>query len=292
MIASMTGYGKGQATVGEVSLVVEIKSVNHRYGDVTVKCPRFLYPFENKVKKKVSGVLNRGKIDVFINQDMACERGLTPVLNRPAAASYMAVFEEMRSEYAVAGEIPLSLLASQKDVITVREGELDESVLEECLNAALGEALKAISAMREVEGAATLKDMEARFGQIVASLGCIEERAPQVALEWQAKLKARLEKLRTDFDYDPQRVAQEIAIFADRCDISEEITRFHSHIDQFRELLSSAEPVGRRMDFLVQELNREVNTMGSKSNDADLTRTVVAIKAELEKIREQVQNIE
>ncbi len=292
MIASMTGYGKGQATVGDISLVVEIKSVNHRYGDVTVKCPRFLYPFENKVKKKIGGVLKRGKIDVFINQDVAGERGLMPVLNRSVAASFMSVFEEMRAEYAVDGEIPLSLLACQKDVITVREGEVDESVLEECLNAALEGALQAISEMREVEGAATLKDMEARLGLIVESLAGIEERAPQVALEWQAKLETRLEKLRTDFDYDPQRVAQEIAIFADRCDISEEVTRFHSHIDQFRELFSASEPVGRRMDFLVQELNREVNTMGSKSNDAELTRTVVSIKAELEKIREQVQNIE
>ncbi|MEJ2202253.1 MAG: DUF1732 domain-containing protein, partial [Desulfuromonadaceae bacterium] len=168
----------------------------------------------------------------------------------------------------------------------------DESALLRCLERALGQALDATRKMRRQEGEATQLDMEARLLQLEKVLGDVESRAPRVSIEWRDKLALRLAKLQTDFEYDPQRVAQEIAIFADRCDISEEITRFRSHLEQFRGLFAQAEPVGRQMDFLVQELNREVNTMGSKSNDGDLTRMVVGMKAELEKIREQVQNIE
>ena len=292
MIASMTGYGKGQAEVEGIALSVEIKTVNHRYGDVTVKSPRFLFPYENDIKKRVGEVLKRGKIDVFISQDSASEKGMVPALNRPLAAAYVNIFEEMRSVFGLSGVVPVSLLAAQKDVITIREGELDESILQSCLEQALGRALEAVRLMRCAEGEATLVDMRARIDLLDQMLVGVELRAPQVASEWRDKLETRLAKLRKDFDYDPQRVAQEIAIFADRCDISEELTRFKSHLVQFRGLFLQAEPVGRQMDFLVQELNREVNTMGSKSNDAELTGVVVGMKAELEKIREQVQNIE
>ncbi|TFH52857.1 MAG: YicC family protein [Candidatus Zixiibacteriota bacterium] len=292
MIASMTGYGKGQAKVEGIALSVEIKTVNHRYGDVTVKSPRFLFPYENDIKKRVAEVLRRGKIDVFVSQDASSEKGMVPALNRPLAAAYVEVFEEMRDAFGLSGDIPVSLLATQKDVITIREGELDESALLECLQKALGQALDAVRQMRCAEGEATLIDMQTRIDLLEEMLCGVESRAPQVASEWREKLETRLAKLLKDFDYDPQRVAQEIAIFADRCDISEEITRFKSHLVQFRGLFVQSEGVGRQMDFLVQELNREVNTMGSKSNDADLTRVVVSMKAELEKIREQVQNIE
>ena len=292
MIASMTGYGKGQAEVEGISLSVEIKTVNHRYGDVTVKSPRFLFPYENDIKKRVVEVLKRGKIDVFISQDSSSEKGMVPALNRPLAAAYVNIFEEMRTVFGLSGVVPVSLLAAQKDVITIREGELDESTLQSCLEQALGRALEAVRQMRCAEGEATLRDMQIRLDLLEEMLVGIEARAPQVASEWRNKLETRLTKLQKDFEYDPQRVAQEIAIFADRCDITEEITRFKSHMVQFRGLFAQPESVGRQMDFLVQELNREINTMGSKSNDADLTRIVVSMKAELEKIREQVQNIE
>jgi len=292
MIASMTGYGKGQAEVDGLCLTVEIKTVNHRYGDVTVKSPRFLFAFENDIKKRVGEVLKRGKIDLFITQEAASERGLAPALNRPLAAAYVKVFEEMCETFGLGGELSLALLAAQKDVVTLREGDLDEAALRRCLESALGAALDAVMKMRRAEGEATLTDMDERLRLLEEMLAAVEKRAPQVPGEWLAKLEARLTKLNKDLDYDPQRLAQELAIFADRCDISEELTRFRSHLVQFRALFAQAEPVGRQMDFLVQELNREVNTMGSKSNDAELTRTVVAMKAELEKIREQVQNIE
>jgi uncharacterized protein (TIGR00255 family) len=292
MIASMTGYGKGQAEVDGLCLTVEIKTVNHRYGDVTVKSPRFLFAFENEIKKRVGEVLKRGKIDLFISQEAVSERGLAPALNRPLAAAYVQVFEEMRATFGLGGELSLAWLASQKDVVTLREGDLDEAALRQCLERALGTALDAVVKMRRAEGEATLADMAERLRLLEGMLAEVEARAPQVPGEWLAKLEARLAKLKNDLDLDPQRLGQELAIYADRCDISEELTRFKSHLVQFRALFSQDEAVGRQMDFLVQELNREVNTMGSKSNDAELTRKVVAMKAELEKIREQVQNIE
>jgi len=292
MINSMTGYGKGQGSSGDVALTVEIRSVNHRYSDVTIKAPRALMALEGEIKKKVGRRLKRGKIDIFINQEFAASAAAIPTLNEPLASAYVELFERIRTSFPVDGGIPLSLLAGQRDVIVLKEALPAEEAVKSCLDTALESALDNIEAMRVAEGEATRHDMEERLAGVRNMLLQVEIRAPQVPREWQTKISERLERLANDFEWDPQRVAQEIAVFADRCDISEEILRFKSHLKQFTALFDSAEPVGRQMDFLVQELNREVNTMGSKSNDAELTRLVVAIKSELEKIREQVQNVE
>jgi len=292
MLKSMTGYGNGQASSDAVALTVEIRSVNHRYSDVTVKAPRALMALESEVKKRVSARLARGKVDVFINQENSAGASVLPTVNRSLAAAYVELFEQMRTEYSVDSGIPLSLLVGQRDVIVMKESELALESISSPLFAAIVAALDALESMRRNEGDALSLDIGGRLAEVEGLLSRIEARAPQVPLEWQGRLTERLARLQKDFEYDAQRVAQEIALFADRSDISEEITRFHSHLKQFRNLLAAAEPVGRQMDFLVQELNREVNTMGSKSNDAEMTRLVVAIKAELEKIREQVQNVE
>lgn len=292
MLKSMTGYGKGQASSDAVSLTVEIRSVNHRYSDVSIKVPRALMALEGDMKKRVTARLARGKIDVFINQEYAAGSSALPTLNRPLAAAYVELFERMRTAFAIDSGISLALLASQKDVIVVKESELAIEEIASLVSTAIEGALDALEGMRLKEGEALWLDIAGRLVEVERLLSRIEERAPQVPLEWQGRLKERLGRLQRDFEYDPQRVAQEIALFADRSDISEEIVRFHSHLQQFHDLQGGAEPVGRQMDFLVQELNREINTMGSKSNDAEMTRLVVAIKAELEKIREQVQNVE
>ncbi len=292
MIRSMTGYGKGQAAATGLSLTVEIRSVNHRYSDMTAKLPRVLMALEGEIKKKAGERLRRGKIDIFVNLEVEGTAGLLPRLNKPLAEAYVDLFKEMQLLLTPGGEIPLSMLASQRDVIVLREEEPAEGNILPLLEAALEKALQATENMRLAEGESTRQDVESRLAIIVELLGEVESRAPQVPLEWQSKLSDRLARLAPEVAFDPQRVAQEIAIFADRCDITEEIVRFRSHLQQFRLLLTAAEPVGRQMDFLVQELNRETNTMGSKSNDADLTRMVVALKAELEKVREQVQNVE
>ena len=292
MITSMTGYGKGEAQVDSAVLTVEIKTVNHRYADITVKLPRALMAFENEIRRQAGQVLRRGKIDIFVNFGQAEETSVVPVLNRPLAVAYHELFTQLRNDLGLSGGVSLELITSQKDVIQLREAEISSESLRDCLQQALSRALEQVAGMRRNEGEATADDLRERLAQLEALLAEVEQRAPLIPREWQGKLQERLSRLQQSLEWDPQRVAQELAIYADRCDISEELARFRSHLAQFRALFDDAEPVGRRMDFLVQELNREVNTMGSKSNDAGLTRAVVAMKAELEKIREQVQNVE
>lgn len=292
MLKSMTGYGKGIAERDNLTMTVEIKSVNHRYCDVSVKAPRNLLVLEHELKKKVGERLKRGKIDIFINQEFGANASMVPVLNEPLAEAYADLFRAMAQRFDLTTEIPLSLIAMQKEVISVQEQLIDDEALRACLGEALENALQALEKMRQTEGEATRRDMASRLEVVAGMVEEIALRAPTVVTEWRAKLQERLDRQAPDIACDPQRLAQEVAIFADRCDISEELTRFRSHLEQFRELFKNGEPVGRQMDFLVQELNRETNTMGSKSNDALLTRTVVGIKSELEKIREQVQNIE
>ncbi len=291
MIRSMTGYGRGQGKANGLTFSVEIRAVNHRYADINVKAPRLLLPFEAEIKKQVAVVLQRGKIDVFINQEASEGIVSVPAVNQTVAQAYVDLFKQMQLQFDLTSEIPLELLMAQKDVLIVKENAIDEDDLRAVLKQAVSEALVGTLKMREAEGEATRLDIASRLDFVTTSLNSITARSPQVPLEWQQKLKERLQRLAEDA-VDEQRIAQELALFADRCDISEELTRFLSHLQQLDLLFSSEEPVGRQMDFLIQELNRETNTMGSKSNDAELTRNVVAIKAELEKVREQVQNIE
>ena len=291
MIKSMTGYGRGQAEVNGVSFSVEIKTVNHRYADVKIKSPRLLAPLESEIKKQVLTVLKRGKIDLFISQEHTSTIASIPVIDEPVAKAYIEAFNHLRSISGLSGEISLEFLAAQKDVLVLKDTEFASDDVWNCLTLAIDSALASLQKMRNKEGAATAVDISNRLELLSQSLVTIEQLAASVPLEWQQKLQDRLARLQVN-DGDPQRVAQEIAIFADRCDISEELSRFSSHLSQFNDLLQRQEPVGRQLDFLVQELNREANTMGSKSNDADLTRQVVTVKSELEKIREQVQNIE
>jgi len=289
---SMTGYGKGEAQAGNAALTVEIKTVNHRYADITVKLPRSLMALENDIRRAVGQNLRRGKIDIFVNFGQPEESSVVPVLNRPLALAYRDLFTLLRNEMGLSGGVTLELIAAQKDVIQMRETDIAPEALRGGLMQALDLATAQLLVMRRAEGEATAADLRERLAQLESLLADVELRAPMVPQEWQAKLAERLTRLQQGVECDPQRVAQELAVYADRCDISEELVRFRSHLVQFRALFDDAEPVGRRMDFLVQELNREVNTMGSKSNDADLTNKVVMMKAELEKVREQVQNVE
>jgi len=291
-LKSMTGYGKGEAECDGLTVSVEIKTVNHRYADISVKLPRSFMSLENVLRKHVAKSLKRGKVDIYVNYELTGGSQSTPQLNVELAAAYQKILLGMQKDLGLTGEISAEYIASQRDVVQVKEADLDEEMLQECLFLAFEKGLEQLLIMRSAEGKETQLDLESRLQTAEQTLVQVVERAPQVPLEWQAKLTERLARLQQGVEWDPQRVAQEIAIFTDRCDISEEISRFKSHLVQFRALLDDDEPVGRRMDFLVQELNREVNTMGSKSNDAELTNAVVAMKSEFEKIREQVQNVE
>jgi uncharacterized protein (TIGR00255 family) len=292
MIKSMTGYGKGEAVSPQGTFTVEIRSVNHRYGEVSVRMPRAFISQENEIKRLASTVLKRGKIDVTVQWEEAAGVESIPQVNRELAAGYCETFRQLSGELGLPDEVPLALILSQKGVLRDSGTTIDESELLPQLTGAVRSALGAIDGMRMREGEALAADLLARRRQVAEWVEQIRVRTPQMVTEYQQKLSTRLEQLLGDVELDPARLAQEVALLADRCDITEELVRLGSHFAQFDEALRLKEPVGRKLDFLMQEMNREVNTIGSKANDASIASLVIQIKAEMEKMREQVQNVE
>ena len=291
MIKSMTGYGKGEAVTESGRCLVEVRTVNHRYGEVTVKLPRSFLAYEHEVRKAASSRIKRGKADLFIQWEEAAGAATVPPVNLAAARGYHAAFLDLAHELRLSPEISLSLILAQKSVLQEAATDEQPDLLPQVLQAVAG-ALDGLDAMRMREGEALRTDLQERRQGLAELVAQVTARAPQVVEEYQVKLQQRLEKLLNDTELDPQRLAQEVALLADRCDVTEELVRLQSHFAQFDETLALAEPVGRKLDFLMQELNREVNTIGSKANDATVTALVVQMKAELERMREQVQNIE
>ena len=292
MIKSMTGYGKGESTHEGGRFVVEVRCVNHRYGEVTVKLPRALMQFENEIKKRVAERLVRGKIDVFIQVENAVSLGV-PTANLPLARGYLKAFNSIKEALGLEGEVKLSLIASQRDVVTVAAEA--EATLEEIppeLLQALEDALRRVDEMRLFEGESLYADFQKRREVLAQLIAKVAARSPLVVQEYAQRLKERVAQLLAEGNLPEERLALEVALLADKCDVTEELVRLESHLRQFDETLKSGEPVGRKLDFLLQEINREVNTTGSKANDAQMAALVVELKAELEKIREQVQNIE
>jgi len=292
VLKSMTGYGKGEAAAINGNLLVEIRSVNHRYGEISVRMPRTFYALENDVKRLAASVLKRGKIDVFVQWDEAATANTAPQLDMAVARGYYDAYTLLSKELNLPQDAPLSLIMSQKGVLKEVTGSVDETALQPQLLAAVQAAVAALDGMRIREGEALADDLQARRKQVAEWSALIGERTPQVVIDYRQKLKTRLELLLEGSEMDESRLAQEVALLADRCDITEELVRLSSHFNQFDEALGSSEPVGRKLDFLMQEMNREVNTIGSKSNDAGITTLVIQIKAEMEKMREQIQNVE
>jgi len=292
MIKSMTGYGKGAAVSELGSFAVEIRSVNHRYGEVSVRMPRAFLSQENEIKRLVSAVLKRGKIDVTVQWEEASGADSIPQVNRELAAGYCETFRQLSGELGLPGEVPLALILSQKGVLRDAGTVIDEEALMPQLTQAVRSAVSAIDSMRTREGEALSSDLLDRRRQVAEWVELIRERTPLMVAEYQQKLSARLELLLGDVELDPARLAQEVALLADRSDITEELVRLNSHFVQFDEALRMKEAVGRKLDFLMQEMNREVNTIGSKANDASIASLVIQVKAEMEKMREQVQNVE
>ncbi len=292
MIKSMTGYGKGESLYGTGRFTVEVRCVNHRYGEITVKLPRALLKFENDLKKRVAERLSRGKIDVFIQVEGAMALGV-PTANLPLARGYYKAFNSIAEALGLGGEVDLALIAAQRDVVTVAaEAEASVEEIPEELLAALADALSQVDQMRLFEGESLLADFRKRRELLSGFIGQVAGRAPSVVSEYAARLKERIAQLCGDSGLSDERIALEVALLAEKCDITEELVRLESHLRQFDETLDRNEPVGRKLDFLLQEINREVNTIGSKANDAAIAACVVELKGELEKIREQVQNIE
>ncbi len=291
MIRSMTGYGKGEAIDSTGRCIVELKTVNNRYGEISVKMPRSFLAYEHEVRKAAGARIKRGKADLFVQWEPVLTDLVVPSLNHAAARGYHQAFTALAHDLHISADIPLSLILSQKSVVQESANDEQEDLCPLLLKA-VGKALDALDAMRLREGETLQADLEMRRSDLAALVAQVRERAPQVVHEYQQKLQQRLERLLGGTELEPQRLAQEVALLADRFDITEELVRLESHFAQFDETIGLKEPVGRKLDFLMQEFNREINTIGSKANDSTITTLVVQMKAELEKMREQVQNIE
>jgi uncharacterized protein (TIGR00255 family) len=292
MIKSMTGYGKYELSLESGRIIVEIRSVNHRYSEIFVKLPRTLLSLENDVRKIIGERLKRGKTEIYIQLEGLVAGGGLPTVNIPLAKAYYEAFTRMKEALGLYDPIPLSLIAAQKELLVTEENGGKAEGLRDALLAAVRDAVDNLDTMRSREGSALLEDMRTRRTLLSDLAERIMERAPLAVAENSSRYKARVMLLAADSGVDEGRLAQEIALMAERWDINEEIVRFNSHLKQFDETLELNESIGRKLDFLIQELNREVNTIGSKANDAEITSYIIELKAELEKIREQVQNIE
>lgn len=292
MIKSMTGYGRSVQSAGGREITAEVRSVNNRYLDCGVKLPR-LYAFaEDAVRKRVKETIGRGKVDVYFTVTASGMDTVDIALNRPVLESYLKALRDIASGYGVSDDITVSALARNQDIFVVKKTEEDEAQVTAELLEALEGALAACDAMRAAEGQAMERDVRGRAGTILGLVEKIEARAPQTAAEYRERLTAKLEEVLEKQGIDENRIITEAAIFSDRIAVDEETVRLRSHLSQLDAMLQSDGPIGRKLDFLLQEMNREANTIGSKSSDLELTQTVVEIKAELEKIREQIQNIE
>ena len=295
MIRSMTGYGRAEAVLGGRKYVVEIKSLNHRYLELSLRIPANLLPLEMEIKKRINEHLIRGKIDITIRRETysGIEGSRLLEVNLPLVKNYYDLLIQLKDLFNLKEDITLDMMAGLKDVFIPLETLEDEiTVLWEGLAGVLSNAIAALIDMRQKEGEVLGQDLKARLYLINEHLDEIDARAPQIVLEYQKRLVARIRELMDGMVIDESRLSQEVAIMAEKSDITEEIVRFRSHIKQFFEMLKSPEAMGRKVDFLIQEMNREVNTIGSKSNDAEVSCHVIEIKSELAKLREQVQNLE
>ena len=292
MVKSMTGYGRARQTLGGRDITVEVRSVNNRYLDATVKMPRAYIFTEDAIKKRVQSAVSRGKVDVFVSIDSTGADETVVTVNEPLAASFIAALQTIAALGGKAPDFSAVDVARFPDVLTVTKAEDDLESVQADICAVADEALAAYNAMRAVEGEKLAADIGARLTTIEDLTGKVEARSPETVREYREKLTARMQEVLQSTTIEESRILAEAAIYADKVAVDEETVRLRSHVSQLRSMLVSDEPMGRKMDFLIQEVNRESNTIGSKCNDVEIARVVVALKAEVEKIREQVQNIE
>ncbi len=292
MIKSMTGYGRAQQLVDGMNITVEIKSVNHRYFEFSSKLPRNYGFLDEKLKSFFMGQLTRGKMECYVQIETVEEPDTVISVNHPLLKSYLDAYKEISETYGIENDIKVSSVARVGEIFSVRKQAADEDKIWAAVSVVAQTALDGFVAMREREGARLKADVLSRLDNILESVEFVEARSPETVKEYNEKLLARLRDLLNDAHIDEQRILTEAAIFADKIAVAEETVRLRSHISQMRSFLELNEAVGKKMDFLVQELNREANTIGSKAQDVEIARQVVSVKAEIEKIREQIQNIE
>lgn len=288
---SMTGFGRARYENNDRIYNIEIKSVNHRYNDITVKLPRSISYLEEKIKKEISSKISRGKVDVFVSFENNSAEGKDIRINKELAGIYIKELRAIASENGINENIPITEISKFPDVLTIQNIEDEDTIWKE-LSICLNEAIINFLQMRENEGNKIKEDLNIRIEKILEKVCEISKYSTGLVNEYVVKLEARIKEiLKTDI-VDKDRIAQEVVIYADKCSVEEEITRLNSHINQFKELINVDAPIGKKIDFLIQEMNRETNTIGSKSGSLSITNLVIDIKTELEDIREQIQNIE
>ena len=292
MVKSMTGYGRAVETVNGREFTVEIRSVNNRYLDCTVKLPRSFSFAEEAVKAAVKAAVSRGKVDVYISVRSETEADVQVTLNKPVLEGYLSAMRQMVAEYGVKDDISVSVLSRMSDVFVVDKPKADEDQLKADLLSVVEKALLAYDAMRITEGLALENDLRSRAATILALVAQVEEQNPRTVSDYRKRLEEKMREVLENKSIDESRILTEAAIFADKVAVDEETVRLRSHLEQMSGMLSGSGGIGRKLDFLLQEMNREANTTGSKCSDVKVARIVVDIKAELEKIREQTQNIE
>ena len=292
MVKSMTGYGRAEDTLNGCTITVELRSGNNRYLDCNVRMPRLYLFAEETIKSRVQNTISRGKVDVFVTLDSTGGEQVQVSVNHPLADGYYAALTQLAERYGLSKDISVSLLSRFPDVLLAEKAEEDVEQRAQDICSVLDRALADFDQMRTREGARLEADVLSRAARIEELVGKVEERSPQTVAEYRAKLEARMNEVLSNTQLDPARILTEAAIFADKVAVDEETVRLRSHIGQLRHMLEQGGATGRKLDFLIQEFNREANTIGSKCSDIDIARHVVDIKAEIEKIREQVQNIE
>ncbi len=295
MLRSMTGYGRGEYVLNNRKMIVELKSVNHRYSDINIKLPKIMNLFEDRIRKKLSSQVQRGKVDVYILMDTFSTDDIKINLNEALAEAYIVNLKAINERFCLNDEIKLDLITRFPDIITVDRNIDDEKVLNEIwdtLEKALDLAIAQFIQMRSLEGKVLKENILIKLASINNLTDKIKLREPFIVEEYRDKIKNKMKEILENVTVDENRLLTEVALFADRSSIDEEITRLQSHITQLTSILEQNDSIGRKLDFIVQEMNREVNTIGSKSNDLEVTKIVVELKSEIEKIREQIQNIE
>ncbi len=292
MIKSMTGFGRGECVREDRSMTIEMKSVNHRYCDINIRMPRKLIFLENQLKNMIKKELVRGKIDVFINYEDHSDKANSILYNENLAAQYMEVFKSMAENFNINNDVDVSSLSRYPEVLKLEEQDDDEEALKALVIDALKEAISKISHTRLKEGQALVKDLKSKLDEMLGFVQVLKEIAPEVIEDYRLKLDQRIGELMDKTLIDKDRLAQEVAVFADKSCVDEEIVRLESHIIQMKEALDEKEAVGRKLDFIAQEMNREANTILSKANNLDVSNQGIELKTLIEKVREQIQNIE
>ena len=294
MIRSMTGYGRAQMTVDTMNITVELRSVNHRYFEFNSRVPRNYGFLDEKLKSFVGSLVSRGKVECYVSVENLEDGEVEILVNHSLAGSYIKALNELadRNDLALRDDLVISTLARNNDIFAVHKQEADEEKIWNAVKTVTEEAVAKFVSMREAEGEKLKADVLYRADEILKKVEVIEERSPETVKEYNDKLLARIKEFLSDVQVDEQRILTECAIFADKVAVAEETVRLRSHIDQLRLFMDSNEAIGRKIDFLVQEMNREANTIGSMAQDVTIARNVIDIKAEIEKIREQIQNIE